>query len=500
MSEDGYSRVMEELVRRELARRSYVEYLSYIYGKTWKRTKFSSFVGEKIQRFIEENTGHAYDILILESPPQHGKSKTVTEALPSWYLGRHPEKRVITVSYNEDTAGRFLRANKDKIKEHGQQLFEISMGKVDRADRFELKEGGSMISRGIMAGLTGNPADLMIIDDPIKNRQEADSETTRNSIWGEWLSSMKSRLSAGAKVILIMTPWHEDDLRARILATEQYVTHIRLPVEAEEGDPMGRLPGDPLCPEIGKGKKWLRQFKKAYLQDARGGSRAWSALYMCAPVTEGGNLVRRSWWQYYQPEETPSFGTECISVDAAFKGEENSDYVSIQVWGKRGNDYYLRYCCNEHLDFPATVRRLWAVRGQFPQVSRVYIEDKANGSAIIQTLQRDMVGVIPVEPMGGKVARVNAVSPAIETGHVFLPRGAEWLEDYLRQWSEFPAGKHDDMVDASSQALSKLLYAYGGTELPKKPERAPEEAFLSAGCYDPYGLYGDTFEEGLWSY
>jgi hypothetical protein len=111
-----------------------------------------------------------------------------------------------------------------------------------------------------------------------------------------------------------------------------------------------------------------------------------------------------------------------------------------------------------------------------------------------------MVGVIPVEPLGGKVARVNAVSPAIETGHVFLPRGEAWLEDYLRQWSEFPAGKHDDMVDASSQALSKLLYAYGGAQQPKQPKKEPEEAFLAPGCYDPYGLYGDTFEEGLWSY
>jgi predicted phage terminase large subunit-like protein len=284
------------------------------------------------------------------------------------------------------------------------------------------------------------------------------------------------------------------------LAAEQHVTRIRLPVEAEEQDPMGRKPGDPLCPEIGKGKKWLRQFKSSYLQDVHGGSRAWNALYMCSPVVEGGNLVQRSWWRYYDPEEITDFGTECISVDAAFKGEENSDYVSIQVWGKRGNDYYLRYCCNEHLDFPATVRRLWAIRELYPQVSRVYIEDKANGSAIIQTLQRDMVGVIPVEPLGGKVARVNAVSPAIETGHVFLPSGTAWLEDYLKQWSEFPAGKHDDMVDASSQALSKLLYAYGGTEQPKVAEKAPEEAFLSAECYDPYGIYQDTWEEELWNY
>ena len=104
-----------------------------------------------------------------------------------------------------------------------------------------------------------------------------------------------------------------------------------------------------------------------------------------------------------------------------------------------------------------------------------------------------MVGVIPVNPSGGKVARVNAVSPAIETGHVYLPKGAPWLEDYLKEWREFPAGKHDDQVDASTQALSKMQYAAGVYVTPEvKPEeryyQVAEEAFLSDACYDPYGI------------
>lgn len=489
----NYQAIQIEAAKRELARRRYADYLSYANGPTWKRTAFSQFLADEIQKFIETETGHAYDVLIIESPPQHGKSMTVTEALPSWYLGKYKRKRVIEVSYNDETGERFCRTNKNKVKKCGNTLFGIKVGNIDRSDHFELTDGGSMISRGIMSGITGNPADLLIIDDPVKSRQEADSETTRNRLWGEWLNSMKSRLQAGAKVILIMTPWHEDDMAARMLATEEYAKLIRLPVEAQENDPMGRTPGDPLCPEIGKDKLWLEQFKKAYLSDAQGGPRAWSSLYMCNPVIEGGNMVQRAWWKYYDPDEITAFGTQCISVDAAFKDADDNDYVAIQVWGKRDMDYYLRYACKEHLNFTATVEKIRAIRMYYPGASRVYIEDKANGSAVIQTLQREMVGVIPVNPSGGKVARVNAVSPAIETGHVYLPKGAPWLEDYLKEWSEFPAGKHDDQVDASTQALSKMQYASGVyvAQEPKPEERyyqEAEEAFLSEACYDPYGM------------
>lgn len=488
----NYQAIQIEASKRELARRRYADYLAYVNGAAWKRTAFAQFLADRIQAFIEKDTGHAYDVLIIESPPQHGKSMTVTEALPSWYLGKHKQKRVIEVSYNDETGERFCRANKNKVKRFGKTVFGIQIGNIDRSDHFELTEGGSMISRGIMSGITGNPADLLIIDDPVKSRQEADSETTRNRLWGEWLNSMKSRLQAGAKVILIMTPWHEDDMAARMLATEEYAELIRLPVEAQEDDPMGRKPGAPLCPEIGKDSVWLEQFKKAYLADAQGGPRAWSSLYMCNPVVEGGNMVQREWWQYYDPKEVTAFGTQCISVDAAFKDGDDNDYVAIQVWGKRDNDYYLRYSCNEHLNFTATVQKIRSIRSFYPEASRIYIEDKANGSAVIQTLQREMIGVVPVNPSGGKVARVNAVSAAIETGHVFLPIGAPWLEAYLKQWSEFPAGKHDDMVDASTQALSRMQYAcgtYAAQELSKEEQyyENAENAFLSDACYDPYG-------------
>ena len=481
-----------ELARRELARRHFSEYLAYVQGPGWKRTRLSEFLAARVQNFLELQSGHAYDILVIETPPQHGKSCTVTESLPAWYLGRYPERRVILASYDSDFAERFCRRNREKIREYGPRLFGVGTGRVDRAQELELSNaGGRLISRGIMAGITGNPAELILIDDPVKNRQEADSAVFRERLWEEWQNSLKSRLAAGGKVILIMTPWHEDDLAARILRTEDDAELLRLPLEAEEGDPMGRRPGEPLCPELGKDKSWLRQFKAAYLADPKGGRRAWTALYQCAPRREEGNLICRCWWRRYDPAEVQRFAAEIISVDAAFKGGEDNDFVSVQVWGKLGENYYLRCCLNRHLDFPGTLAAIRTVAKLYPAARCVLIEDKANGPAVIQTLQREMF-CIPVNPLGGKLARVNAVAPAIESGHVYVPltEKAAWAEDFIDQFTAFPAGAHDDMVDAATQALSRLIFAGGTLPPPKAPrERREERAFNDPGVlFDPYGV------------
>ena len=486
-----------EQARRQLARRSYKRYLYYVHGSSWKRTRMSDYLADRVQEFVEAETGNAYDILIIQTPPQHGKSLTITETFPSWYMGRYPKNRIIEVSYNEDTARRFGRKNMEKVEQVGKSLFSLSPGTIWTTTEFELSNGwGKMMSRGVMSGITGNPANLMVIDDPIKNRAEADSESYREKLWAEWQNSMKSRLAAGAKVILIATPWHEDDLMSRVIAREPNVTIIRLPVEAEENDLLGRNPGDALAPELGKDNRWLEQFKSGYINDPQnGGLRAWQALYQCSPRVEGGNLVRREWWQYYDRKDITAFATTVISVDATFKDSEDNDFVAIEVWGKLGNSYYLRYCINQHLNFPATVQMIRIVKKLFPESQYILIEDKANGSAIIQTLRSEFIGVIAVTPKGGKVARVNAISPAIESGNVYVPHGELWAEEFVDQFSTFPAGKHDDMVDCASQALSFMIFSNGLASVPLDKERRmlrdqlerEQHSFLSPVIYDVYG-------------
>ena len=498
--------VLRELVRRELARRHYGNYLGYIHtalGVGWKDTAMSAFLAREIENFIETETGHAFDILVVNCPPQHGKSMTITESLPSWYMGRHRNANVIIASYDSDFAERFCRKNKEKLRCAGRQLFGVGIGSIDRSSEFELSGGrGRLIARGIMSGITGNPANLVIIDDPVKNRQEADSPTYRSRMWSEWQASIKSRLAAGAKVIVIMTPWREDVFDAELLRRENNVRHIRLPVEAEENDPMGRIPGSALCPELGKDEAWLADFKTGYISDPQGGQRSWSAMYQCSPRTEGGNLVQREWWRYYDPEDMrqTGFASEIISVDASFKDRPDSDFVSIQVWGKIRKDFYLLYCLNRRLDFPKTVEAVRTVQKLYPEAMPVLIEDAANGEAVIKTLQTEML-IRPVTPLGGKVSRVNAVSPAIESGHVFLPLPEKfaWVDDFVEQWTAFPDGKNDDMVDAASQALFSMLFRSGDLypEADDPCSRVDEErAFEEFMLYSAGKAYGGRGKQG----
>lgn len=493
--------ILAELARRELCRRSYPDYLANAQGPLWKRTRLSEYLSKEVQTFIETDTGNSFDILVVQCPPQHGKSITLTETLPSWFLGKYPEKRVILAAYNDDFAEKFLRRNKEKIKTVGQTVFGIEVGKVDRAGEIELSNGrGRIIARGLRSGITGNPGDLIIIDDPIKDKMEAYSPTFRKQLWDAWLGSLRTRLSAGAKVLVIATPWHSDDVMSRIIKREKNVRVIQLPVEAQENDPLGREPGEALCPELGKDNKWLADFKQAYLNDPEGGPAAWAAMFMCNPRIEGGNIVKRGWFQRYDPKSVEHWGMTLISVDATFKGNDTNDFVATTVWSKLGANYYLRYCSNKHLDFPQTLTELRVIRRLYPEAYTVLVEDKANGSAIISTLRHEIPGVIGVNPKGGKEARVNAVASVIESGHVYVPEGEgfDWVEEYLDQWAGFPAVAHDDMVDSSTQALTHMLYLsgdalYDNVRYTDEEEQArnEEEAFLDGDTfYDVYGQSG----------
>jgi predicted phage terminase large subunit-like protein len=303
-----------------------------------------------------------------------------------------------------------------------------------------------------MAGVTGNPAKLLVIDDPVRTREEAFSTVTREKVWQEWLSSIKSRLANGAKVIMIMTRWHEDDLAGRILKSERNVLHINLTAEAEIGDVLGRKPGEGLFPEIGKGTEWVQQMKRSYI--AGEGTEAWNSMYQGRPSMQSGNIFKKDWFKFY--DVLPQVYSTIISVDAAFKDKASSDFVAIGVWGKSGSSVFLIDVVNERLDFVRTVETIRALKQKYPEANMILIEDKANGSAIISTLQREIMGIVPVEPLGSKEARAYSIQPFILAGNVFLPSHASWKEEYIDQMTRFPKGRYDDMVDMTSQALSRL--------------------------------------------
>ncbi len=441
---------------RALARIDYSFYCEYVHRGTYKPAKHLEYVAEKLEKV---ESGDIKRLMIF-MPPRHGKSMTVSETFPSYFIGKKPSRRVIEVSYGDSLARKFGRMNRTKVEEFGEELFDIKVSQENASmTNWGIKgRRGGMISAGIGGPITGEGADLLIIDDPIKNRQEADSQTYRNMVWNEWQNTLLTRLHPGGAIIIILTRWHEDDLAGRLLKEEPDKWEvINLAAVAEdENDQLGREIGETLWPEHGFDKKWAKEKKKEV------GSRTWAALYQQRPSPAEGGILKRGWWQYYKVEYT-QFDEIIQSWDMSFKDTKSAkgkdpDFVVGQVWGRRGADMYLLDQVRDRMDFPSTLQAVRNMTAKWPLARTKLVEDKANGPAVIASLKREIAGLIPVEPQGSKEARASAVSPYIEAGNVYLPDPtlAHWVNDFVEECAAFPNGNHDDQVDAMSQALLRL--------------------------------------------
>lgn len=462
-------RVKEEIKKRKI-KNNLTEYTKFVHRGNWIPAKHLVFIQDKAQQLIDgklsDKNGDEVDILMLSMPPQHGKSQSITETLPSYMACKHDDYKVIIAGYSATLAQTFNRRNRQKIQEFAGDLFNVRLTK-ENAGMLELSNGSVIQADGLLGGITGNPADLIIVDDVIKNRQEADSENQRSTIWKEFRDSVRTRLSARGKVIIIMTRWHEDDLFGRIENFDGLPSYsINLPVEAEENDIIGREVGDALFPEIGKDKEWVAKFRESYVQDPyEGGKRSWNALYLGRPSEREGNIFKRENWGRYKWRMSfiKTLPILILSVDASFKGGENNDKVSIQVWGKKGANVYLVDNETDQMGFTETKQTIKDMIAKYPRIGARYVEDKANGSAIIEVLNKEMGGFIPIKAdvsTGGKVARAYAIQPFAESGNIYIPEDVPWAIDFINECSEFPNGAYKDQVDSFTQAVNKLMYAY----------------------------------------
>ena len=444
-------REVAQQARNELARRSYRDYIVRVHHGIYQHFKHTELICRALQPIADGFQKY----LIVELPPRHSKSMTITESFPSYFLGKNPQKRVIATAYSDELARKFGRFNRNKLAEFGPLLFgeEIDQGKSASNNWNILGSRGGMVATGIGGSITGEGADLLIIDDPIKNAEEANSATMREKVWSEWESTLSTRLHNGGSVIVVMTRWHEDDLVGRLLERSPHDwERLRLPAIAEDDDDLlGRSVGQALCPELGFTKEW------AALKKREVGSTVWASLYQQRPAPAEGAIFNRGWWKYYRTP--PSRFEEIVqSWDLAFKGTDGSDYVVGQIWGRVGADKYLLDQVRDRMDFPATLQAFRSLSAKWPRARAKLVEDKANGPAVIATLKREIAGIIPVEPEGGKVVRAQAVTADIEAGNVFIPEPtrAPWVHDYVEEFASFPNGKNDDQVDCTTQALNRL--------------------------------------------
>jgi predicted phage terminase large subunit-like protein len=353
----------------------------------------------------------------------------------------------------------------------------------------------------LKAGITSYGCELFIIDDPIKNKEQAQSEIVIKKIHDEMGPSVQSRIHPGGKLIVIQTRWVDNDAIGFILKNwKEFIwKYINLPCECEdeENDPLGRKKGEALMGEhlgdynipakIRNDNTWLKSKKTLVI--AGDGEYTWNALYQGHPSAESGNLFKEEWWQLYERKDIKfeDFEYTLLSVDATFKKTETSDMVGMTLWGLAQNHVYLWKLVNKRMGFVETVNRIKKFVKDYPTIDNLIIEDKANGSAIIDTLKYidTMPSIIGVNPLGGKYSRAQATSNFVSSLAVHIPTDftpdeeleVEWdgpeklnaTEKFITQHSKFPFMAHDDMVDSQTQALARMIKLITGEEaMPEK--------------------------------
>ena len=444
------------------AREKYCSYMQLVSHGRWKRARHLDL----LCKVLEEVERGDVTRLIITMPPRHGKSMTVTESFPSWFIGRNPESRVIEVSYGAELARKFGLSNRRKVDEFGSELFGVQVSRENgSATNWGLVGySGGMISAGIGGSITGQGADLLIIDDPIKNRKEAESETYRASIWSEWQDTLSSRLHPCGRVVVIMTRWHEDDLVGRLLEQSDKWELINLPALAEDGDILGRLPGQALWPEHGYHEEWCEREK------AERGTRSWESLFQGHPHPSEGNLFRQSMFRSFK------VSGNCYLVDGKVYDKALCKvYQTCDVAGSKRTsaDYFVlgtfAQCPNGELLLLEIFRERLEGPDQPTLIQRKYEEYKpvligvesANmGLTLYQLLRRMGLPVVELRPDADKYTRAIPAAARYEAGMVYHRDGAYWQNDLEAELIAFPNGAHDDQVDVVSYAVYMQSWGY----------------------------------------
>lgn len=432
----------------ELARRRLLPYTSLSfpqYNPNWHHQVVASVL-EDIER------GKRDRVMIFQ-PPRHGKSELSSVRFPAYYLGRKKSRHVIQTSYGADLAVEFGRKVRDQAAD---PLYPLVFGKTvhpssSAVDRWATTDGGQYIASGVDGAIVGRGADLLIIDDPIKNYQEAYSTTYREKLWNWYLTVAKTRLQKNAAVLVNMTRWHMDDLAGRLLDEDRgkHRWHvITLPAIAEE-DEKYRKKGEALWPAF---------FPMKYLEEVRDTSPLfiWESLYQQKPPKDIGSVFNRETFKYYNGDALPKIRRKIHSWDTAFKKGQEADFSVNTVWAECENGYYLLNVWRARAEFPELKRQAIAMY-EAERPHAVLVEDKASGQSLVQELKRETrIPVMPIKVDTDKLARAHAVTPLFASGRVFFPEKSPWLASLMEEMIAFPAAAHDDQVDSVTQALNYL--------------------------------------------
>jgi predicted phage terminase large subunit-like protein len=481
---------------RRLAERhfsAFVRYMQPDYYMGWFHQRLARALHQFVIDVIEKRSPR----LIIEAPPRHGKSTQASRLLPPFLMGRCPELEILSTSYGDAIAYEFC-ADVQKImdSEAYHTVFPSTIipgiygkrGIVKRAaDHFGLiGRRGAYRAAGLGSALTGRGAEVLIIDDPFKGREDSQSPTQRSKVYGNFTSAAMTRVHKGGGIIIIATRWHEDDIVGRIRADKEWSDTwktVSFPAIAadDEYDEQGvliRAKGEPLCPQL-KSLTELLELKRSMSLSM------WSAIYQQTPSPESGGLLKRYHWRYWQPiganlppvvvegedgqktevyaEELPRlFDRNIQSWDLNFGDSRNSepDYVVGLVIKTRGAKRFIIDRYKQRADFTETVRAMKEMIDTYPECSAKYVEKAANGTASMNLLENTygVTGLIPIPKDKNKFLYADTANDQLRAGNWYLPHPqlARWVDDFLHTLTMFPNAKNDDDVDAWSQAAIKL--------------------------------------------
>lgn len=407
--------------------------------------------------------------LLISLPPRHGKSSLISHYFSSWFLGNNPDKRVILTSYEADFAASWGRKARATLQEYGADVFGIRVSDESAAvNRWDLaNHQGGMGTAGAGGAIIGKGADLLIIDDPIKNAEEANSQTVRDRIW-EWYQSVAyTRLEPDGRIVIIQSRWNEDDLTGRVLNEMENGGEawdvISLPALAEKDEyykgQLVRKAGEALWPARFPEDRLL-EIKKAI------GNYYWQALYQGRPSPMEGNLFKRGYFKYFQETEREYLLADRVyskndvriftTVDLATSLSKEASFFCIGVFGLTPqNELLVLEIFRARVEAPEQLNIVKEYYVKWHPFA-IYVESVAYQLSFVQQLRRNGLPVKEFRVRDDKVARAISSTALYEGGRIYHRAGAPWLGDFEEELVLFPHGANTDQVDVLSMASLTL--------------------------------------------
>ena len=450
----------------------------------WLMGKHIHVIADKLQKV---ESGEIKRLMVF-LPPRSSKSVICSKLFPAWYVGRHPQHEILTVSHSDQLASDFGRSVRDLVN---YDLFNTVFPQVElrsdvrAAGKWKTNQGGTYYAAGVRSQIAGRGAHVAILDD-VMSEEDSFSETGRRYVKEWYPSGLRTRIMPNGSIVIINTRYHEDDLCGWLLRQESQIELenkwevIKIPAWVDE--PSSKLLNLPV------GSSYFPEWKPSEILKndeeeikASNGSRYWESLYMQNPVPDSGGIIKKKWIQWWDYDEPPACDYIIQTYDTAFSTKTTADFSVIQTWG-----------IFEHMETDSTGRENWVSnlillgneKGRFDypalrmKAQELYdyhkpdvciIEKKASGQSLIQDLRRAGLPVLDYIPDRDKTARVYAATPMMEAGRVWLPKGYEWSDDLYGEAITFPNARHDDQVDAMTMAIHYMKESWNLTH-PDDPD------------------------------